>query len=106
MNNKKHSVIIILFLSAMNFSSYADIHTPKSFTEILQERINRNWNPAVVNSLENRLHVVFIESSGSYCLKVDELIKGPVGLGNVDSLKNGTATYGDALRSMFQVLDS
>ena len=105
MNNKKQIVVTTLFLLAMNFSSSADIHTPKNFTEILQERTNRNWNPTFVNSLENRLHVVFIESGGSYCLKVNELIKGPIGLGNVDSLKNGTATYGDALRSMFQVLD-
>ena len=49
--------------------------------------------------------MVIMDNSETYCLKVNTLILGDLVVGDVSELKNGMATYGDALRSMFQILD-
>ena len=71
----------------------------------MSDATNRQWTPVSVTAVENRAHVIMIDNTGSYCLKVGTDIKGSLTVGNVSSLKDGTATYGDALQSMFQILD-
>ena len=46
-----------------------------------------------------------MDNAETYYLKVNSSIQGNLGVGDVSELKNGNATYGDALRSMFQLLD-
>ena len=98
----KSNLFIFTFL-AICFG--ADIYTPKSFSSIMSDATNKQWTPVSVTAVENRAHVIMIDNTGSYCLKVGSDIKGSLVVGDVSSLKDGTATYGDALRSMFQILD-
>ena len=83
----------------------ADIHAPKPFKAIMTEATGKQWTPTLINTIENRTHVVIMDNSETYCLKVNSLILGNMVVGDVSELKNGTATYGDALMSMFQILD-
>ena len=98
----KSNLFIFTFL-AVCFG--ADIYAPKSFSSIMSDATNKLWTPVSVTAVENRAHVIMIDNTGSYCLKVGSDIKGRLAVGNVSSLKDGTATYGDALQSMFQILD-
>ena len=41
-----------------------------------------------------------MDNAETYYLKVNSSIQGNLGVGDVSELKNGNATYGDALRSM------
>jgi hypothetical protein len=105
MNIPKIRMRSIIFLVALCFSFAADVHTPKPFKTILEDATGETWTPSSISEVENRAHVVFIDNTGSYCLKVGSDVKGNLVAGSVDSLKNGTGTYSDALRSMFQLLD-
>jgi hypothetical protein len=102
MYKAKLSLIIITALSTI-FG--ADVYTPKSFKSVLDDATGKAWVPASVSAVENRAHIVLIDNTGSYCLQVGSDIKGSLVAGDVNALKDGTATYGDALRSMFQILD-
>ena len=46
-----------------------------------------------------------IDNTGSYCLQAGPDISGGLAAGDLASLKDGTGTYSEALRSMFQILD-
>ena len=102
MYKTKLSLIIITVLATI-FG--ADVYTPKSFKSVLDDATGKAWVPASVSAVENRAHIVLIDNTGSYCLQVGSDIKGSLVAGDVNALKDGTATYGDALRSMFQILD-
>ena len=95
----------IIFLGVCCFCFAADVYAPKPFKMVLEDATNKNWTPSSISAVENRAHVVFIDNTGSYCLKAGSDIKGNLVAGDVNALKSGTATYGDALRSMFQLLD-
>ena len=95
----------IYFLFPPNLIFSADVYTPLAFTDILETPLGKNWAPETLNHLNNRSHVVFIESTGTNCLQVSNAILGNLTTGDVASLQDGTSTYGEALRSMFQVLD-
>ena len=82
-----------------------DIHAPNPFKTIMTNPTEKVWTPSSVNTIENRTHVVFIDDTESYCLQVETEIMGNLSVGNVVPLKDGTGTYSDALRSMFQILD-
>ena len=102
MYKTKLSLFIITLLTTV-FG--ADIYTPKSFKSVLDDATGKQWQPTAVSTVENRAHIILIDNTGSYCLKVGSDIKGSLVAGDVNALKDGTATYGDALRSMFQILD-
>ena len=92
-------------LLSFNLAFSSDVYAPKSFKDILNTQLNRVWTPDIINHLNNRSHVILIESSGTSCLQVNDAILGNLVLGDIASLEEGHATYGEALRSMFQVLD-
>ena len=93
----------LLLSSDLVFAS--DVFAPKSFKGILNTPLDRVWTPDIINHLNNRSHIILIESTGTSCLQVNDAILGNLSLGDVASLEEGNATYGEALRSMFQVLD-
>ena len=84
----KSNLFIFTFL-AICFG--ADIYTPKSFSSIMSDATNKQWTPVSVTAVENRAHVIMIDNTGSYCLKVGSDIKGSLVVGDVNSLKDGTA---------------
>ena len=83
----------------------ADVYAPKPLSLVFEDAIGSQWTPSSISTVENRDHVIIIDNTGSYCLRVGVDIKGSLGAAEVASIKDGTGTYGDALRSMFQVLD-
>ena len=83
----------------------ADVYAPKPLSLVFEDAIGSQWTPSPISTVENRDHVIIIDNTGSYCLRVGVDIKGSLGAAEVASIKDGTGTYGDALRSMFQVLD-
>ncbi|SVD76258.1 uncharacterized protein METZ01_LOCUS429112, partial [marine metagenome] len=100
MNIPKVRMRSIIFIVALCFSFAADVHTPKPFKTILQDATGKSWTPSSISAVENRAHVVFIDNTGSYCLKAGSEIRGSLVAGEVAALKDGTGTYSDALRSM------
>ena len=102
MNKLTLSFALYTFLT-MAFA--ADIYAPKPLSLVFEDAIGRQWTPSPIITVENRDHVIIIDNTGSYCLRVGVDIKGSLGAAEVASIKDGTGTYGDALRSMFQVLD-
>ena len=105
MNFLKIKLVIINFFGVVIFLFASNVHAPKPFKTIMTENIGREWTPSLINTIENRAHVVLMDNSETYYLKVNSSIQGNLGVGDVSELKNGNATYGDALRSMFQLLD-
>ena len=95
--------IIIMALFCISYA--ADVHAPKPFKAIMDDATGKEWTPNTVSAIENRAHVVFIDNTGSYCLKVGADISGGLSVGDLAPLKDGTATYSEVLRSMFQILD-
>ena len=83
----------------------ADVYAPKPLSLVFEDAIGSQWTPSPISTVENRDHVIIIDNTGTYCLRVGADIKGSLGAAEVASIKDGTGTYGDALRSMFQVLD-
>ena len=105
MNISKIRIVFIILSIAISVGYSADVHAPKPFKAIMADATGKNWTPSSFSSIENRAHVVFIDNTGSYCLQVGDDISGALAVGDLAPLKDGTATYSDALRSMFQVLD-
>ena len=105
MNNSRLRKRSIIFLAAFCLSFAADVHAPKPFKTILEDATGKTWTPGSISAVENRAHVVFIDNTGSYCLRVGSEISGSLVAGEIAALKDGTGTYSDALRSMFQLLD-
>ena len=101
----KSRMISGVFLVGLCIIFAADVHAPKPFKTIMADALGKEWTPSSVSSIENRGHVVFIDNTGSYCLKVGTDISGGLTVGDLQPLKDGTASYSDALRSMFQILD-
>mgnify|MGYP001158368358 FL=1 len=98
--------LLFINLMVMICLGYAtDVYAPKPLKTIMTEVTGKQWTPSLINTIENRAHVVLMDNSETYCLKVNSLILGDLVVGDVSELKNGMATYGDALRSMFQILD-
>ena len=102
MNRLTLSFALYSFLT-MAFA--ADVYAPKPLSLVFEDAIGSQWTPSPISIVENRDHVIIIDNTGTYCLRVGADIKGSLGAAEVASIKDGTGTYGDALRSMFQVLD-
>ena len=105
MNILKFRLLFIIIMIMMCLGYSTDIYAPKPFKTIMTEVTGRQWTPSLINTIENRSHVVLMDNSETYCLKVNSSILGNLVVGDVSELKNGSATYGDALMSMFQILD-
>ena len=93
----------MMVIMCMGFS--ADVYAPKPFKTIMTNPLGKEWTPNSVSTIENRSHVIFIDNTESYSLQVGTDIMGSLSVQNLDPLKEGTCTYSDALRSMFQILD-
>ena len=84
----------------------ADVYGPKPFNQILGSDLTKTWSPAPISAIQNREHVLFVDAETmSNCLTVDPSGPSLLGVGDVSVLTGGTGTYGNAVRSMFQVLD-
>jgi len=96
--------LAILVPTADLFGS--DVYGPRPFYQILESDLTEIWSPAPVSAIQNREHVLLVDAETmSYCLTVDPSDPSSLGVGDVSVLTGGTGTYGNAVRSMFQVLD-
>ena len=83
-----------------------DVYGPKPFHQILDSDLTKTWSPASVSAIQNREHVLLVDAGTmSYCLTLDPSDPSSLGVGDVSVLTGGTGTYGNVVRSMFQVLD-
>ena len=105
MNILKIRLLAINMMVMICLGYTADIYAPNPFKTIMTNPTEKVWIPSSVNTIENRSHVVFIDDTESYCLQVETEIMGSLSVSNLVPLKEGTGTYSDALRSMFQILD-
>ena len=101
----KFRLLFINMMVMMCLGYATDVYAPKPFKTIMTDVTGKQWTPSLINTIQNRAHVVLMDNSETYCLKVNSSILGNMVLGDVNELKNGTCTYGDALMSMFQILD-
>ena len=92
MNMLKLTMKQIIIMALFCISYAADVHAPKPFKEIMNDATGKEWTPSTVNAIENRAHVVFIDNTGSYYLKVGADISGGLSVGDLAPLKDGTAT--------------
>ena len=86
----------------------SEIHGPKPFDQILSSSFSTNWtasNAAAVSSIANLKHVILLDAANkTHCLSIDASNSRNSGL-TVTSAGNITATYGSAMRCMFQLRD-
>ena len=82
----------------------ADVYGPKPFNQIAESNLTETWSPSFVSSIQNREHVLLVDITETYCLTVSSDLSS-LGVGDVSALTGGTGTYGNAMRSMFQILD-
>ena len=101
----KYTLSILSLLLPLKILA-ADVYGPKPFDQILESGLTETWSPASVSAIQNREHVLLVDAETmSYCLTVDPSDPSSLGVGDVSVLTGGTGTYGNAVRSMFQVLD-
>ena len=99
-----HSLLFVLFISTCFFS--ADFHAPAPFSKILTRSFSKNWTPQAIFLIENRALVVILDAdTQQYFLSVTSGAMNGVEPVEEDSLTNSSGTYGNVLRSMFQIQD-
>ena len=81
-----------------------DVYGPKPFNQIAESNLTKTWSPSSVNAIQNREHVLLVDITETYCLTVSSDLSS-LEVGDVSALTGGTGTYGNAMRSMFQILD-
>ena len=101
----KYTLSILSLLLPLKILA-ADVYGPKPFDQILESGLTETWSPNAISSIQNRGHVLLIDAETiSNCLAVDSSDPSLLGVGDVSVLIGGTGTYGNAVRSMFQILD-
>ena len=84
----------------------ADVYGPKPFHQILDSDLTYPWSPNPIDQIQNREHILLLDAGTmSHCLTVDPADPSLLGVGDVSALTSGSGTYGNAMRSMFQILD-
>ena len=86
----------------------SDIYGPKPFDQILASSFSTNWtasNATAVSSIANLKHVILLDAATkTLCLSIDTSNSRNSSL-TVTPAGNITATYGSAMRCMFQLRD-
>ena len=101
----KYNLSILSLLLPLKILA-ADVYGPKPFDQILESGLTETWSPNAISSIQNRGHVLLVDAETmSNCLAVDSSDPSLLGVGDVSVLIGGTGTYGNAVRSMFQILD-
>ena len=101
----KYTLSILSLLLPLKILA-ADVYGPKPFDKILESGLTETWSPNAISSIQNREHVLLVDAETmSNCLAVDSSDPSLLGVGDVSVLIGGTGTYGNAVRSMFQILD-
>gem|GEM_PF-165992 len=96
------------FVLANINSTEPDFYGPRTFAQILESNFTKAWKdgiPTRLSTIENRSHVILMDSSMQYCLSTSEGNMTGLQAITVSSLTDSGSTYGQVLRSMFQVQD-
>lgn len=101
-------IICLLFLLPTISLGVSDIYGPKPFNQILTSSFSTNWtasNATAVSSIANLKHVILLDAATkTLCLSIDTSNSRNSSL-TVTPAENITATYGSAMRCMFQLRD-
>ena len=83
-----------------------DFHGPATFDHILSQKIDASWTPSAISAIENRKYVVILdEQTQSKAIMIGVNDKSILKIQSIDSIVGGEASYGSAMRSVFQVVD-
>ena len=101
----KYSLSIVSLLYPIKMLA-TDVYGPKPFNQIIESNFTNTWSPNIIGSIQNREDVLLIDAETmSKCLTVDSSDPYLLGVGDVFTLSGGTGTYGNVMRSIFQILD-
>ncbi|SVB20190.1 uncharacterized protein METZ01_LOCUS173044, partial [marine metagenome] len=101
----KYSLYTILLIYPQKMFA-SDIYGPKPFNQIVESNFTNTWSPSSIGSIQNREHALLIDAETlSQCLTVDSSDPYLLGVGDVSVLSEGMGTYGNVMRSIFQILD-
>ena len=101
----KYSFSIVSLLYPIKMLA-TDVYGPKPFNQIIELNFTNTWSPNIIGSIQNREHVLLIDAETmSKCLTVDSSDPYLLGVGDVSTLSGGLGTYGNVMRSIFQILD-
>ena len=101
----KYGLYTILIFYPQNMFA-TDVYGPKPFNQIVESNFTNIWSPSPIGSIQNREHVLLIDAETlSYCLTIDSSDPYLLGVGDVSVLSEGMGTYGNVMRSIFQILD-
>ena len=95
-------LFIIYFQLAISFA--ADFYGSKPFYQIMETNYITAWTPAEIDPV-NRDYIVILDGSNSSYVSIHENDIFTLTVHNSTALTSGQGTYGDALRSMFQLQD-
>ena len=105
-NSISRYFLVILMLIYPIVLMGSDVYGPKPFHQILDSELTDPWSPNPIDQVQNREHVLLLDAGTmSHCLTVDPADPSLLGVGDVSALTSGSGTYGNAMRSMFQILD-
>ena len=93
-----------IFLSTSGLFG-TDIYGPKPFHQILESDFTETWTPESIPNIENRKHVLLLDTGMSNCLSVDNSATPNLTVTELSILTGGSGNYGTILQSMFQLLD-
>ncbi|WP_422359765.1 T9SS type A sorting domain-containing protein [Reichenbachiella sp.] len=98
------SIAILTFTQAR--AQTFDVHTPKTFAEILVQTYDETWTPSTISAIENLKHIILLDASAQTdALIWDDATTSTTSFKNKDHLSGSSATYSSLLRGMFQLVD-
>ncbi|MDW3209740.1 MAG: T9SS type A sorting domain-containing protein [Reichenbachiella sp.] len=104
MKNILLSLVILTFtqVKAQTF----DVHTPKTFSEILTQSHHVAWTPSSISAIENLKHIIVLDAENQAdALMLDDVSTATTSFKSTDHLVGSSATYASLLRGMFQLVD-
>ncbi|MDP4764658.1 MAG: T9SS type A sorting domain-containing protein [Salibacteraceae bacterium] len=101
----KKLLLLLAFIPGQLCAQF-DFYGPAPFQSILTQNINANWTPTAISNIENRKYVVILdEQTKTKAIMLDAGNKSLLKMRSVDSISGNQATFGSAMRSVFQMVD-
>mgnify|MGYP002884496154 CR=1 FL=1 len=82
-------------------SQQFDFYGPQAFDQILERNYQKSWTPTALSSFENLSYILLMDQSKSKVVAIDADNTTTI----VHSIDFSNTTYGDVLRSVYQMVD-
>jgi len=102
----KKITLLLFLLTPFILCAQFDFHGPATFDHILSQKIDASWTPSAISAIKNRKYVVILdEQTQSKAIMIGANDKSILKIQSIDSIVGGEASYGSAMRSVFQIVD-